>query len=404
MQPIKLEPLTAEKKLFRPALAGESIETIWSAEDIPDRDFSRLEFPALIHFRGAWYCGFREAEIHNNHPSGRVRLIRSADGVEWQSAHVFDWDCGDVREPKFSVTPEGWLMMNTSVYFVSRQPRYVATDHKGDATLSYTPPEGRRADDVPNVFYQLEPTGTVLNLHPDDREEHVAQQTMTWLSADGATWSSAYACPTGINGWRWDVTWFNGMGYSISQWGKDTPGTLYRTRDGKSWRRLKDNFFPPHHAGEGALDFADDGTAHCLLRGGKPTNVLWGIGRAPFYQDWQWVVPTVDYGVDEGGSGPANEILGTGLGGPKLLHLRDGRWLGAGRALAPGEQDGRVTLFWIEPGSGTMTKWIELDGTSYPGMVEHNGFLYVTYISSLCHHNQWQVKLAKIALPPGAKP
>ncbi len=399
MKSTNLKPLNPLKELFSPTHPGESLQTIWRAADIPDRTGSRLEFPALIHYKDFWYCGFREAQIHNNHPSGRVRLIRSTDGSKWQTAHVFDWDCGDVREPKFSITAEGWLMMNTSVYFVSRQPRFLTKDSKGNAELSYTPPEARRADDVPNVFYQLDPIGTTLNLHPDDCEERVAQHTMTWLSNNGTDWSSAYACPTGINGWRWDVAWYNGMGYSISQWGKDTPGTLYRTRDGKSWRALKENFFPKHHAGEGALGFADDGTAYCLLRGGKASNVLWGTGKAPYYQEWKWTIPDVDYGPDEGGCGPADQIFGTGLGGPNLLQLTDGRWLGTGRALAPGEEDGRVTLFWIEPASGKMTKWIELDGTSYPGLVELDGFIHVSYISSLCHHDQWEVKLARIALP-----
>lgn len=166
----------------------------------------------MLRFKGNWYCGFREGEIHNNHPSGRGRIIRSADGEKWETAARFEWDGGDVREPKLSITAEGWLMVNTSVYFVSKEPRIESTTIKPDDKNSYTPPESRKKTDHPDRFYQLDWLGAPLNLSPDDLEQNVAQQSVSWLSQDGEHWESANACPSGINGWRWDVTWYNGMG------------------------------------------------------------------------------------------------------------------------------------------------------------------------------------------------
>ena len=38
---------------------------IWDIARIPDREDTRMELTDLARFKGAWYCGFREAEIHN---------------------------------------------------------------------------------------------------------------------------------------------------------------------------------------------------------------------------------------------------------------------------------------------------------------------------------------------------
>ena len=98
-------------------------EKIWDMSRISDRDKTRMELTDLIRFKGYWYCGFREGYIHNNHPSGRARIIRSADGEKWDSVKLIEWDGADVREPKFSVSAEGNLMINTSIAFVSKEPR-----------------------------------------------------------------------------------------------------------------------------------------------------------------------------------------------------------------------------------------------------------------------------------------
>lgn len=371
---------------------------IWDNARITDRPDGRFEFPDLIRFKDHWYCAFREAVIHNNHPSGRGRIIRSSDGKNWDTVTVLDWDCGDVREPKFSITAEGCLMVSTSVYFVSREPRSTALTSPAQDRTSYTPPEARQAsDDHPDRYYQLDWLGTTLNLADHDGEPMVAQQSVTWLSRDGLNWSSAYTCPTGVNSWRWGVKWHDGMGYSVAQWGKDTQGTLYRTRDAKNWRVLTENIFPQEHGGETALAFNDHG-AVALLRGNNRSKVFLGTAAGPSFQNWSWREPMIDWEGD-GNLKPASQILGVGVGGPTLLRLRDGRFIGAGRVLGPGSEDGRVTLFLVDAEKNVMKRFATCDGTSYPGLAEHDGEIWVTYIGSLCHQNEWEVRLAKLPLP-----
>jgi hypothetical protein len=323
-------PSPAESAAGGRAPAGQ---LIWDATRIPDREKTRLEFPDLVRFRGDWYCSFREGEIHGNHPSGRGRVIRSRDGGDWQSVALMEWEGGDVRDPRLSVTADGQLMLNSSIYFTST----------------------RRSGTPPN----------------ESEAEGVARQSVTWLSADGTNWSSAYACATGVNSWRWDVAWHGGMGYSIAYTGKDAKGTLYRTRDGKSWRTLLSDFFPDGRGTEAALAFAVDGTACCLLRDGRTRGMI-GVGAPPDYQQWKWKDARVDWRGD-GQLRPANDVWKGSLGGPKIVRLADGRFVGIARI------DGRVTLFWVDPENGVFTKLVEVDGTSYPGLVEHEGLLWVTY-------------------------
>jgi len=354
---------------------------IWDVTRIPDRHTSRVELTDLVRFEGAWYCGFREAEIHHAHPSGRGRIIRSSDGKEWETAALLDWDGADVREPRLSVTAEGNLMVNTSLAFVSKEPR-------GDGK-----------------YYQLHEPGTPQS----DLEHEVTRQSATWLSPDGERWTCAYACPTGVNTWRWEVSWHNGMGYSGGYGGKDKDGTLYRTRDGKSWRPLLKHFFPGGLGNEASLAFDADNTAFCLLRDGrlrvtkdagnaatvrqsdgheiKPGEgrathgasvPMFGIGKPPYYQEWEWKDVSVDWAGD-GRPQPADDVFRAPLGGPKMIRLSDGRFFAVGRVLGPGRDDGHITLFRVDPRKAALAMVAEFDGTTYGGVAEHGGMIWVSY-------------------------
>jgi hypothetical protein len=353
---------------------------IWDLTRITERVTPRVELTDLIRFKDHWYCAFREGDLHHNHPTGRGRIIRSADGVAWASVAYVQWEGADVREPRLCITAEGLLMANTSVFFVSRQPR--SDGH----------------------FYQLDSSRTPLN----DLEMNVARQSVTWLSPDGTSWSEAYACPSGVNLWRWEVTWHNGMGYSV---GKEGAGTLWRTRDGKTWRLLKDALSPHEKCNEASLAFGPDHTAYCLmrdarrrlpLRGDRPiigqsdghevgagqgqsilgTHVpMFGIGKPPYYQEWEWKELTVDWGA-AGQFRPVDEVFRAPLGGPKLIRLKDGRWVAAARILGPDRKDGHITLFWVDPARARLTLFAEFDGSTYGGVVEHDGRLWVSYGAS----------------------
>ncbi len=310
---------------------------IWDITRIKDRDQTRIEFPHLARFNGYWYSSFREGEIHGNHISGRGRIIRSSDGIHWESIALFESETGDVRDPRLSVTADGMLMLNASIRYIE----------------------------------DVAPFQTVNG-------QTIQRQSVTWLSADGENWSKPFTCPTGINTWRWDVAWHENFGYSIGYSGKDPDGTLYRTRDGKTWVPLKENMFPGGHGNEAALSFGHDGTAYVLLRAGLDARAALGVSRPPYDRDWQWHELDAYWNGPEDRQ-PVKTINGfeRDLGGPIIITLSDGRLLGAGRVRGTV----RVALFLIDPEEALLTRIVGVDnGSSYPGVVEYDDEIWLSYI------------------------
>jgi hypothetical protein len=197
-------------------------------------------FTDLIRFEGRWYCAFREGESHVS-DDGRLRVIRSEDGQKWSSAALMEWEGGDVRDAKLSVTADGQLMLSGAVRF----------------------------------------------LQPVDGNRH---QSVSWLSENGADWTGPHACPTGLGTWRWSTTWHGEYGYSFGYSGKDTALCLYRTADGKNWEVVKDQVFPKPstYPNETSLVFMPDDIAYCLLRRDKGScTAMLGEAQPP-YQEWEW--------------------------------------------------------------------------------------------------------------------
>lgn len=331
-------------------------QRIWDLSRISDREETRLEFPDLIRFKGDWFCTFREGDRHMGHPSGRLRIIRSSDGQDWDAAALLDWDGGDLRDPKLSITPEGHLMITSKITFVRRHPR----------------PDGSHA---------------LLDTRPPGAPEPcVDWQSVTWISADGVDWGSAHACPTGANVWRWSTTWHNGMGYSVGyvehQDGRTarSQGSLYRTRDGKNWRMLKENVLPDHDGNEASIVFDEDDTAYCVVRCQTGAAGALGVADPPHYDRWTWRKLQVDWDGD-GRTEPAERDVTGPIRGPLLRRLSDGRFILASPVNRTSKQraKGRPSLFLLDPRAAVLTLITEFEqGCSYMGLIEHDNMLWIT--------------------------
>lgn len=63
-------------------------------------------FTDLVRFGDRWFCVFREGSAHVS-PDGALRVIRSKDGIEWESAALIEHSSADLRDAKITVTPDG---------------------------------------------------------------------------------------------------------------------------------------------------------------------------------------------------------------------------------------------------------------------------------------------------------
>ena len=197
-------------------------------------------FTDLIRFGDYLYCTFREATDHMS-MDGKLRVIRSKKGKKWTSIALMDFDGGDVRDGKFSITANNELMLNAGVRLVE--------SIDGNKTRS-----------------------------------------VTWLSSDGKSWSDVFICDTGLGTWRWSTSWHKKIAYSIAYTGKDKQGCLYSTKDGKEWEVVKDNLFPTKNSSwsESSIEFLKNGDLYALLRRDSQsyTSTL-GVSKFP-YKEWSW--------------------------------------------------------------------------------------------------------------------
>ncbi|MBE0508407.1 MAG: exo-alpha-sialidase [Marinospirillum sp.] len=291
-------------------------------------------FTDLIRFNEHWYCAFREGENHIS-DDGCLRILASPDGLYWHSVALLSHPDGDLRDADFSVTADGQLLL----------------------------------------------LGAVRLLEPVDGFRH---QSLSWLSRDGLNWSEPCCCPqTGLGTWRWSASWHGGQGYSVAYSGRDREGTLYSTRDGRCWQPVRKQLFPEPdtYANEASLAFDDDATAWCLLRRDGGDAKGWLGHAVPPYLDWQW------------------QVLSCHVGGPKLLRLSDGRLMAAVRLINFGEKTATTALCQIDQTSGEVHVELTLPSggdTSYAGLVEYDGELWISYYSS--HEEQTAIYLARVAL------
>ena len=204
-------------------------------------------------------------------------------------------------------------------------------------------------------------------------------QSFVWYSRDGKEWGEPIAVGD-QDFWLWRVTWHGDTGYGV---GYATAGDkkvrLYRSEDGRKFAPLVENLFDVGYPNETSLLFMPDKSCLCLLRrDGKPNTALLGKARPP-YTDWKW------------------QDLGVRVGGPKLLRLPDGRLVAAGRDYPGGA---RTKLWWLDAEKGALKEIASLPSggdTSYPGLVWHDGLLWMSYYSS--HEGKTSIYLAKVRLP-----
>lgn len=234
---------------FMVGFSGGVVDCPVAADDPPSMELIEAKriwdraphnaFTGLVRFKGSWFCVFREGQSHVS-PDGALRVIRSVDGKQWESAALIRSRDSDLRDAKITVTPAGQLMLS-----------------------------GAEA------------------LHDPKSYRH---QSLVWFSDDGVTWTRRTEVAD-RDFWLWRITWNGEMAYGFAYGCK--PGNrglrLYRSRDGHRFEtlipRVKGLGSYPN---ETSIVFAPDKTAYCLLRqDGNPSNGLLGESHPP-YREWKW--------------------------------------------------------------------------------------------------------------------
>lgn len=280
-------------------------------------------FPSIEKFDGRYYCCFREGESHifdsKGLAEGKIRVIASVDGTDWQSVALIERSGIDLRDPKLSVTPQGKLMVSFggSVYkdkqIVERIPQVSLSD------------DGK-------TFCEPIPA-------------RVEKKAKTWSD------------------WLWRVSWYRKNGYVVnySLDGEDALVSLFKTRNGIDYKLIK-AFDIPDFPNEATVRIMPDGEMLMMLRREKGSKMgLWGRSKPP-YRDWTFT------------------DMNLRLGGPDFIAIDDSLLVAGTRfyqkepktLIMTGGRDGKFSPRFILP-SG--------EDNSYPGFIIVDNELWICYYS-----------------------
>lgn len=313
-----------------------SVKKIWDAAP-------HNAFTDLARFNGQWFCTFREGQRHVG-GNGSLRVLISTNAEHWESAALISEEGMDLRDPKFSLTPDGRLMLTTggSLY------------------------EGK---------------------------VHTERQPRVAFSKDGRTWTTPQRV-LDKGDWLWRVTWHKGLAYGIAY---NIAGSLRPTNewtvrllsseDGITWR-LVSRLAVPGRPNEATVRFlANDDCVALVRREGlapDPDTDAWIGHSTPPYTNWNW------------------HPAGMQIGGPNFLVLPGGAMIASGRLYRPKPDTSKT---FVGPMSLEVVKpdlVLPSGGDcSYPGLVWHEGLLWTSYYST--HEGRTSIYLARIRLP-GQKP
>lgn len=289
-------------------------------------------FTDLIYYDGAFWCSYRQATNHMS-LDGIVQIQKSIDGVSWSLITELSWSGGDMRDPKFF------------------------TDKNHNLFLMV----GIRLAVVPNNY------------------QHILSSVWRYKSHTKSFELSSIDEKT----WRWSGVLVDSEIFSVGYAGADIKGTLYKADRNFNWLKWVSPFFPASECFSNETSLIYDAKHKQLValvrRDGKDNcPALLGKSQAPFIS-WHW------------------KALNLRIGGPKLL-LTTERFLLAGFRIFT-EDSAKMVVAEVDTTSNQLNILLELPSSgdcSYPGMVQKNNHLYISYYSS--HDNGTQIYFSVLSI------
>ncbi len=298
-------------------------------------------FTDLTFYKGKWYCVFREGSSHVS-PDGAIRVLSTDNGFWWEPTALIKMASYDLRDPKISIHPESKRLMLLAG----------ATMREGSEPATKT-------------------------------------QSVVAFSEDGTEWGEIFAIGP-KDYWLWRVTWHKNQAYAVAydvepeiRKERIFGTSLFVSTNGTDFKVRVGDLSSEGGPTEATLRFGKDDTMYCLQRrDGKPADsAVLGTSKPP-YEDWSWT------------------DLKSYLGGPDFIQIPDGRWIACGRMRGIGNPPtSRTVVAELDVTQGKLLPLLTLPSrgdSSYPGLLWHNGMLWISYYSS--HEGKAAIYLAKLKM------
>jgi len=232
---------------------------------------------------------------------------------------------------------------------------------------------GMKGMDLRDAKISQMPDGRLMILGgaaPRKARESVPTGSFVSFSKDGTSWTTPKLVGDPKR-WIWRITWHGAKGYAVDYGAGKT--RLLVTEDGIDYRTVVSPMCPKGSPNEATLRFDKNATAYCLQR--RRGTALAGKAQRP-YKKWTW------------------RDLGRYVGGPNMIRLPNGTWIGSGRFLKPKTH---TAVFGLDVNGGRIGEALKLPSggdTSYPGLLWRDGVLWLSYYSS--HEGKTSIYLAGV--------
>lgn len=192
-------------------------------------------FTDLIYFKNKFWCCFREGSSHVDDKPATIRIIKSSDGKSWQQAALIEKAQYDLRDPKFSIHPNGDLYL---------------------------------------LFAAVSKNDQISGM-----------QSMSCISTDGLNWSKPVIILK--DKWLWQLTWVKKQAFGISY--QPTPekfiSEFWHSEDGGGFNKVQ-TFAMDTHPSEATIRAGSHNNLIALLR--THGNAWLGECKLNALDDWSW--------------------------------------------------------------------------------------------------------------------
>ncbi len=290
----------------------------------------------LIIYHQKFYCCFREADRHVFGQDGKIRVLTSRDGMQWEAHSLIAKEGVDLRDPKLSVTPRGHLML--LVEEVVYKEEHVISRNSSVATL----------------------------IHNND-------------------WSPLQMICRPFD-WLWRMTWHQNRAWGVSYCPKADRWRvwLFSSINGFDWEEVCE-WNIAGKPNETTLRFLPDDTMIALVRCNfdDSDGNAW-IGKScPPYKDWNWRKTNHHIGGPNFLIFSKEQMWAAG----RVVERNPWGWFEKTALF-------QMTLDAIQPSLILPSGGVDC---SYPGMVFANDRLWISYYSS--HEGRTAIYLAQVIIP-----
>jgi len=292
-----------------------SFECLWDKS-------AHCAFTDLIEYENKYYCAFREASGHIPSSSklyGKIRILESKNGQEWYPSLYIGDENYDLRDPKFSITPNNQLIISYGCSALNEENKL--------------------------TFQKTMIASISTNLLTNNNQLSIETTHNIKISNNHNILSRF---------WLWKIVWHKNIAYGVAYSSPNNP-VLVSSKDGINFEVLTEIV---NNTNEADIHFSANDDMTIIIRSNSSNGHL---GKAQYpYKEWDW------------------HMLNQPIASPKIIEIKNdlfvtGRGNRGGNMLYHVRNNNILDPIYIFPGEGD---------SAYPGAIQVGDQLWISYYTT----------------------